>query len=308
MGLENIGIFYNAGYLIQGNQIERCKKSLQLNVGITELLLRSDKKDCDIKNIKKVYKGSVLFHLPSINPDLDNLKTINELVRVLVENDIKMVTINASNLSLDLFEWSTLDEQKKYFLNIVTSIATLASNKIEVLIDNLSTKVKNPMFGSNITQITDIIIYSRKMLIKDFGFKEDMAKKYINLSLNIDNIDVNEGRESLENWFEIFKGSISCIKISDINNADKIRKAVNIYEKNCENPLILLKTNSDLDYIDSEYIKLTSITNNNVNIKISEKNDLETSLNIKKISNIIIIGMIVLTLIILCMMFIIKLK
>ena len=89
-----------------------------------------------------------------------------------------MITINASNLSLDLFEWSTLEEQKKYFLNIVTAIATLASNKIEVAIDNLKHNESNTMFGSDIAQVTDIIVYSRKMLVKDFGFKEDVAEIY----------------------------------------------------------------------------------------------------------------------------------
>ena len=56
MNLENVGISYNASYLLQGNQIERCKKSIDLNAKVTELLLRTDKKDCDIDNIKKVYK------------------------------------------------------------------------------------------------------------------------------------------------------------------------------------------------------------------------------------------------------------
>ena len=194
MNLENIGISYNASYLLQGNQIERCKKSIDLNAKVTELLLRTDKKDCDIDNIKKVYKGKVLFHVPAINPDLANLKSVNELVRTLSENGIKMITINASNLSLDLFEWSTLEEQKKYFLNIVTAIATLASNKIEVAIDNLKRNESNTMFGSDIAQVTDIIVYSRKMLVKDFGFKEDVAEKYIGLSLNLDNIDVSSAK------------------------------------------------------------------------------------------------------------------
>ena len=153
MNLENVGISYNASYLLQGNQIERCKKSIDLNVKVTELLLRTDKKDCDIDNIKKVYKGKVLFHVPAINPDLANLKSVNELVRTLSGNGIKMITINASNLSLDLFEWSTLEEQKKYFLNIVTAIATLASNKIEVAIDNLKHNESNTMFGSDIAQV-----------------------------------------------------------------------------------------------------------------------------------------------------------
>lgn len=309
MNLENIGISYNASYLLQGNQIERCKKSIDLNAKVTELLLRTDKKDCDIDNIKKVYKGKVLFHVPAINPDLANLKSVNELVRTLSENGIKMITINASNLSLDLFEWSTLEEQKKYFLNIVTAIATLASNKIEVAIDNLKRNESNTMFGSDIAQVTDIIVYSRKMLVKDFGFKEDVAEKYIGLSLNIDNINVSSAKENLNNWFEVFNNSIKCIKISNLDNEENIKFLTDICKKN--NYVVLLKTESDLDEVDEQYVSLLNLMG--VDVNITKENSKKTKIkdiskNNKKITNIIIVLMIITTVIILCMMFILELR
>lgn len=309
MNLENIGISYNASYLLQGNQIERCKKSIDLNAKVTELLLRTDKKDCDIDNIKKVYKGKVLFHVPAINPDLANLKSVNELVRTLSENGVKMITINASNLSLDLFEWSTLEEQKKYFLNIVTAIATLASNKIEVAIDNLKRNESNTMFGSDIAQVTDIIVYSRKMLVKDFGFKEDVAEKYIGLSLNIDNIDVSSAKESLNNWFEVFNNSIKCIKVSNLDNEENIKFLTDICKKN--NYVVLLKTESDLDEVDEQYVSLLNLMG--VDVNITKENSKKTKIkdiskNNKKITNIIIALMIITTIIILCMMFILELR
>lgn len=309
MNLENVGISYNASYLLQGNQIERCKKSIDLNVKVTELLLRTDKKDCDIDNIKKVYKGKVLFHVPAINPDLANLKSVNELIRTLSENGVKMITINASNLSLDLFEWSTLEEQKKYFLNIVTAIATLASNKIEVAIDNLKHNESNTMFGSDIAQVTDIIVYSRKMLVKDFGFKEDVAEKYIGLSLNIDNIDVSSAKESLNNWFEVFNNSIKCIKVSNLDNEENIKFLTDICKKN--NYVVLLKTESDLDEVDEQYVSLLNLMG--VDVNITKENSKKTKIkdiskNNKKITNMIIALMIITTVIILCMMFILELR
>lgn len=309
MNLENIGISYNASYLLQGNQIERCKKSIDLNAKVTELLLRTDKKDCDIDNIKKVYKGKVLFHVPAINPDLANLKSVNELVRTLSENGIKMITINASNLSLDLFEWSTLEEQKKYFLNIVTAIATLASNKIEVAIDNLKRNESNTMFGSDIAQVTDIIVYSRKMLVKDFGFKENVAEKYIGLSLNLDNIDVSSAKESLNNWFEVFNNSIKCIKVSNLDNEENIKFLTDICKKN--NYVVLLKTESDLDEVDEQYVSLLNLMG--VDVNITKENSKKTKIkdiskNNKKITNMIIALMIITTVIILCMMFILELR
>ena len=309
MNLENVGISYNDSYLLQGNQIERCKKSIDLNAKVTELLLRTDKKDCDIDNIKKVYKGKVLFHVPAINPDLANLKSVNELVRTLSENGIKMITINASNLSLDLFEWSTLEEQKKYFLNIVTAIATLASNKIEVAIDNLKHNESNTMFGSDIAQVTDIIVYSRKMLVKDFGFKEDVAEKYIGLSLNIDNIDVSSDKENLNNWFEVFNNSIKCIKISNLDNEKNIKLITDMCKKN--NYIVLLKTESDIDEVDEQFVLLLNLMG--VDINVIKESSIKTKIkdnskNNKKITNIIIALMIITTIIILCMMFILELR
>lgn len=309
MNLENIGISYNASYLLQGNQIERCKKSIDLNAKVTELLLRTDKKDCDIDNIKKVYKGKVLFHVPAINPDLANLKSVNELVRTLSENGIKMITINASNLSLDLFEWSTLEEQKKYFLNIVTAITTLASNKIEVAIDNLKHNESNTMFGSDIAQVTDIIVYSRKMLVKDFGFKEDVAEKYIGLSLNIDNIDVSSDKENLNNWFEVFNNSIKCIKISNLDNEKNIKLITDMCKKN--NYIVLLKTESDIDEVDEQFVLFLNLMG--VDINVIKESSIKTKIkdnskNNKKITNMIIALMIITTIIILCMMFILELR
>lgn len=309
MNLENVGISYNASYLLQGNQIERCKKSIDLNAKVTELLLRTDKKDCDIDNIKKVYKGKVLFHVPAINPDLANLKSVNELVRTLSENGIKMITINASNLSLDLFEWSTLEEQKKYFLNIVTAIATLASNKIEVAIDNLKHNESNTMFGSDIAQVTDIIVYSRKMLVKDFGFKEDVAEKYIGLSLNIDNINVSSDKENLNNWFEVFNNSIKCIKISNLDNEKNIKLITDMCKKN--NYIVLLKTESDIDEVDEQFVLLLNLMG--VDINVIKESTIKTKIkdnskNNKKITNMIIALMIITTIIILCMMFILELR
>lgn len=308
MSLNNIGISYSGSYLLQGNQIERLKKSLELKANTTELLLRTDKKECDIDSLRKVYNGNILFHVPAINPDLANLKIVNEIVRNLKENKIELITINASNLSLDLFEWSTLDEQKKYFLNIVTAISTLASNKIEVAVDNIKYEENNNLFGSNIAQMTDIIVYSRKMLVRDFGFREDEAEKYIGLSLNIDNIRTDSSKESLENWMEVFSNSIKCIKISNTNDTDKINKMLDIMEKDNKDYTILLSTNSDLDEINSGYINLINLIDKDSSIEIEEKNTVTDIKSDKKMTNYIILGMIIVTIVIICMMFLLKLR
>lgn len=304
--INKIGISYKAGYLVQGNQIERCKTSTQLNVNNTLLQIRSDGKNSDISSLSKVYKGNIIYHLPSINPDLSNLKTVDSLVKKIKETNSNVVSINASNLSSDLFEWSTLDEQKKYFLNVVTSIATIASNKVEVAIENLKPNDVNSMFGSNISQITDIIVYARRLLIKDFGFNEEEAEKYIGVSINIDNINLEDDSESILNYFEVFNNAVKLVKISNLNNLNDLLDIM--IDKKCDCPLFL-QTTSDLDEIKNEYDELKNM----VIDKLNDNNmSVEETINIKNdnkgISNILIISMILLTIVIVVLMFINKLK
>ncbi|MBO5183045.1 MAG: hypothetical protein J6B64_01470 [Bacilli bacterium] len=302
--MDKIGISYKAGYLVQGNQLERCKTSTSLKVNNTELQIRTDGKDSDISSISKSYKGNIIFHVPAINPDLSNLKFVNELVKKIKDNNVKLISINASNLSSDLFEWSTLDEQKKYFLNIVTSVATLASNKIEVAIENLKLSDANSMFGSNITQITDIIVYSRRLLIRDFGFEEEEAEKYIGLSLNIDNIDLGDESESILNYFEVFNKSIKLVKISNLEKLELVLDY--IVDKNYNVPL-LLQTSSELEEVKNEYLKLVSIVSKRCSESVPSLEIKENNEN-KGFSNIIIITMIILTIVIVGLMFFIKIK
>ena len=227
-------------------------------------------------------------------------------LKYIKETNSNVVSINASNLSSDLFEWSTLDEQKKYFLNVVTSIATIASNKVEVAIENLKPNDVNSMFGSNISQITDIIVYARRLLIKDFGFNEEEAEKYIGVSINIDNINLEDDSESILNYFEVFNNTVKLVKISNLNNLNDLLDIM--IDKKCDCPLFL-QTTSDLDEIKNEYDELKNMVIN----KLNDNNmSVEETINIKSdnkgISNILIISMILLTIVIVVLMFINKLK
>ena len=304
--IKNLGISYRAGYLVQGNQIERCNTSTSLNVKNTELQVRTDGKDSDISRILKAYKGNLVFHLPSVNPDLSNLDLVNNMVKELVHNNIKMVTINASNLSLELFEWSTLDEQKKYFLNIVTAIATIAANKIQVAVQNMKVEDEEKMFGSAVSQVTDIIVYARRLLIKDFGFNEEEAEKAIGICFNVNNIDKNSDTENLTNWLEIFGSYIKVIKLTNMDDLNQILKLLE--EKEYDVP-IFLETRSDLDEIKEEYTKFENsvveyLKEKGISVEVKAKKEK----NNKGFSNIIILTMISLTIAIVALMFIIKLR
>lgn len=307
--INQIGISYKAGYLVQGTQAERCKTSTKLQAYNTELQMRSDGKDFEIANILKDYRGNIIFNIPPVNSDLGNLKSIDSKVKSLVNNNIKMVTIKASNLSLDIFEWSTIEEQKKYFLNIVTSIATLASNKIIVAIENMEFDNNNGFFGSTIPQISDIIVYSKRLLIKDFGFSEIDANKYVGLCLNIDKIVKNETIDGVRKWFKVFNKNIECIKFSNDNN-DKILDIIleECIDSNYEGP-VLLQTEKDLEEIETDYKlfdeKVRNILKNN-GIEISE-NKIKP-INDAGYTNIIILSIIVVTIFIAVLMVLVKIK
>ena len=303
--LDKLGISYKAGYLVQGNQIERLNTSKKLNIVNTELMLRTDGKDSNIDSIFKCYKGNIVFHLPSINPDLSNLDVVNKVVRTLKNYNVKLITIDASNLLMDLFEWSTNEEQKKYFLNVVTAIATIASNKVEIAIQNLKEEDEDKKYGYSMEQVTDILIYSRNLLVKDFGFKEEDAQKYIGISLNIDNINMNNKKESITNYLEVLNKYIKCIKFTNLDNLNAILDFI----ENKDIP-IFMQTKTDLDEIDKEYnefIKRVEEYLDNNGIK-PIKTTKPVVKNNDGYSNIIIFTMVVLTIVIVVLMFMVKLR
>lgn len=306
--LKNLGISYKASYLVQGNQMERCNTSTSLNVENTELQVRTDGKDFNIDNILKSYKGNIVLHLPPVNPDLSNLDLVNEVVKKIKNSKIKLVTINASNLSYNLFEWSTLEEQKKYFLNIVTSIATLASNKIEVAFENLNPKASEVMFGSNINQMTDIIVYTRRLLMKDFGFTEEETEKYVGITLDVNNVNTDMEKDNILNWFEVFNESIKVIKFQTI---EQLKMIYDILKDKEYNGYIFYETKSDLDDIKTEYSDLESYLVDELKkkgVEIKPKKSKKIKKDNKGFSNIMITTMIVLTIVIVILMFIVKLR
>ena len=306
--LKNLGISYKASYLVQGNQMERCNTSTSLNIENTELQVRTDGKDFNINNILKTYKGNIVLHLPPVNPDLSNLELVNDVVKKIKDSKIKLVTINASNLALNLFEWSTLEEQKKYFLNIVTSVATIASNKIEVAFENLNPKANEVMFGSNINQMTDIIVYTRRLLTKDFGFTEEEAEKYVGITLDVNNVNTDAEKDNILNWFEVFNESIKVIKFQTI---EQLRMIYDILKDREYNGYIFYETKSDLDDIKNEYSDLETYLIEELKkkgVEIKPKKTKKIKKDNKGFSNIMITTMIVLTIVIVILMFIVKLR
>ena len=304
--MNQIGISYEANYLVQGNQIDRCKISTKLKVKNIELQIRSDGKDFNISTIKKNFKDNIIFHMPTLNVKLKNLKELEEQVKELVKNNIKMVTINASNLNKEVFDFCTVEEQKEYFSNIVTAIATLAQHKIVVAVENMPSN--NEFFGSTLEEVSDIIIYSKKMLIKKFKFNEDDANKYIGLCLNTKNILKSGTINDVINWLKVFDNNIKCIKVN--NNKDIINTVINLAaQKEYEFPIIFT-TKKELEEVDKEYKKITNIIKeilkiDNVDIK-EEKQPKQLDEN--GFSNIIVLSIVLMTIVIAILMVLVKFK
>ncbi len=304
--VNQIGISYNASYLIQGNQIEKCKLSTKLHANNIELELRSDGKDFDISSVLKLYNGNIIFHVPTINADLSNIKTIESKIKNLASNNIKMITIKSSNLSLNDFEFSTLEEQKQYFANIVSGIARLASNKVVVAVENeLSTE--SGYFGGNISQISDIIVYSRKVLVRNHNFTEEDANKYIGLCLNIDSVIKSEGKDAINKWFKTFNKNIKCLKFS--NNSDELDMILDIVINNKYDKPILFSSKKELedlekDYIDFQNVVLGVLKENNIEIEEYNINEIDNN----GFSNILVLSIIVITIVIAVLMIMVKLN
>lgn len=243
---EKIGISFSSNYLKQGSNEEKCKLASKNKISNISLSVREDKKEFDISNDRKNYNGNLIYFLPSVSYNLNNIKTIEEMVLKLINNKINTFIINPTNMLVSDYEWSTKSEQNKNFKNITESIAFLASNKIIVSLENpIDTKLK-VYFGHNIEQMSDIIIYSRKILVTKYKFSENDANKYIRLCLNTSKMK----QEDIVTWLSTFKESINIIKVKNNNYSFVINY---IKTNDFKNITILYNTSTDLEYIIDEY-------------------------------------------------------
>ena len=287
--LNNIGISFKANYLIQGDNKERSNISKKCNIPNIELNIREDGKNSDIESVFNTYSGNVIFNIPTVNVNLGNLSDVQKTIQKLLKYNIKLVIIKTSNLTMEDYEWSTNEEQDEYISNISTAIATLASNKVVVAIENT-----NNYYGQNLNQISDILVYSRKKLVNNFKFNESDANKYIKVCLNISNVLKSE--EDIEKWFNIFNSSIGCIKFNDDEKFNEISNMIlnscMTYNLDCP---ILLGEKVDIEEIPSKYdnyLKFVKDYSISRNIPIEEKLDEDG------FTNIVVTSMIVITILI----------
>lgn len=306
--LDNIGIEFTSNYLVQGNNIDKVKTAKKSKINNIGFIVPNDKKDFDIDSIFNNYNKNVIVHLPTISYNLNNLKKINEFVQKLCLKNVKEVTINTSNLTMEEFEFSEFTEQKEYFSNIVTALATLASNKIIVGIENpMYLGNSSGHFGQDINHLTDIIVFTRKKLMIEFNFTEEEAIKYVGLNFNVSNLFKNSSVDEVNKWFSVFNKDIKSIKY----NGSDVDVLTNIVLDNCLkyniDSTILVNEECELEEIFDKYkhiINLIKIFNKENNIEIEDEIVIEEN----GYADAICVAIIVVTIVIAALMIYIKFR
>lgn len=294
--LDNIGVSFKANYLVQGDNKEKCLFSKKNKIKNIELYVRKDGKDFSVESIFDTYNGNVIFNFPAININLENLNTIESNFQKILKYNIKSIIIKASSLTMEDYEWSTNEEQLEYISKIALGIATLASNRVQVFIENTKNYENSEgFFGQNLNQISDLLVYSRKTLVNNFKFSEDDANKYVKVCFNVSNF-INDQSNDINKWFDVLNSNIGCIKYNDDENIETVSEIIlsNCIKYNIDIPILLIEK-IELEEIKPKYEKYYGYIKN---FCIKNNLNLNEEVNEDGFTNIVVISMIVLTILI----------
>ena len=320
--LNNLGVCYKGDYISQGSQVDKCKKSSQLGIKYTEFIVRNDGKNMDFDNVSNLYSGNVIFHLPTININQTNLKTVKDTLVELMKNKINLITIDASALLYETFDWSTEEEQQNYLKNMAKGIATLASYNIPIAIENTNIDNNTLLFGKSVSNISDLIVYTRNTLVESFDFTREKANNMIGVSINVGNLIRTNEVVDLNNWFKVFYNDIKCIKVSNIENSIPLfSQLLDLVINNNIDVPIILETKDEIEGVVNSYRKFEHLVKNKIagkpldfsgyqNIVNSRYNEYNYNFNSAQsgYTNAVIICMILLTVIVAVLMFMFQIK
>ena len=318
--INNIGISYNGNYINQGSQIDKCKKATDIGAKYIEFNVRNDGKDTDFSNLTTYFQNELIFHLPTINTNQTNLKKVKELISTVLKNNIKLFVLDASTLTYETYDWSTVEEQQNYLKNMAKGIASLIDYNIDIAIENTYKDDEGILFGKTLSNISDLLVYTRNTLVEEYGFTREKANEKIGISLSLKKLRLSN--EDLVKWLKVFNNDIKCIKVDNIeNNLEELDTLLNELKDSEINAPILLETKEELEKITNEYKKFEFLIikkDNNEplnfdNYKVIEDSkyneyNYNMSSNQGGFTNIIIVAMILLTIIIAVMMFALKLR
>lgn len=320
--LNNLGISYCGSYINQGSLIDKCKKSEKLGIKNIELLLRNDGKDTDYNNISGLYTGNMILHAPAINTTLSNIKTIKEGINTLNSQNVKLITIDASTLLYETYDWSTAEEQQNYLKNMAKGIASLSNYRIPIAIENTTVLKNNLLFGKTASNISDLLVYVRDALVEEYDFTREDAYRFVGVSLNIGNLMDTDEIGSINNWLQVFYNDIMCLKLRDLDLIlPLLDQIVDVFLKNDVDIPIILETTEELESINNVYNKLEFLMKNKLDNKPfnfdgyqelakSRYNEFNNNFNTSQsgFTNAVIVSMIILTVIIAVLIILIQFR
>ena len=320
--INNLGIGYIGDYISQGSQVDKSKKSTQLGIKYTEFVVRNDGKDMDFSNIASYYTGKTIFHLPTININQTNLKSIKDTLNELLKNNISLITIDASTLLYETYDWSTDEEQKNYLKNMAKAIASLVSNNIPIAIENTNLDNNTLLFGKTISNMSDLLVYTRNALVEQFDFTREKANNMVGISLNISKLIKTNEIVDLESWLKVFINDIKCIKVSNIEDTiPMFSKLLDLVIENNIDVPIILETSEEIESVVNQFKKLEYLVKNKIegrpmnfsgyqNIVNSRYNEYNYNFNSAQsgYTNAVIICMILFTVIAAILMLIIQIR
>ncbi len=320
--IKNLGICYRGDYINQGSNIEKCKKASELDTLYTGFVIRNDGKGNIADSLSSYYNGNIILHLPTINTNQTNLKNVKDIVLSLIQNNIKLLVIDASSLLADTFDWCTPEEQQNYIKNMANGIASLCEFNIDIAIENTAKEKNDLLFGKSISNMSDLLVYTRNALVEKYNYTREQANSRVGISLSIRKLKKVDNTLDLNTWFKVFYNDIKCIKVNDIEKSlqdiDSLLDLV--ISTNIDVP-ILLETKSELEKIVNEYKKFKFIVNKKLNHEtlnfdgyqeIADSTYNEYNYNIASsqsgFTSAIIIIMIILTIIVAILMVLVKLR
>ena len=318
--INKIGISYNGNYINQGSQIDKCKKATDIGAKYIEFNVRNDGKDTDFFNLTTYFQNELIFHLPTINTNQTNLKKVKELISTVLKNNIKLFVLDASTLTYETYDWSTVEEQQNYLKNMAKGIASLIDYNIDIAIENTYKDDEGILFGKTLSNISDLLVYTRNTLVEEYGFTREKANEKIGISLSLKKLRLSN--EDLVKWLKVFNNDIKCIKVDNIeSNLEELDTLLNELKDSEINAPILLETKEELEKITNEYKKFEFLiikkdNNEPLNfdnyqvIEDSKYNEYNYNMSSNQggFTNIVIVAMILLTIIIAVMMFALKLR
>lgn len=320
--INNLGIGYIGDYISQGSQVDKSKKSTQLGIKYTEFVVRNDGKNMDFSNITNFYTGKTIFHLPTININQTNLKSIKDTLNELLKNNISLITIDASTLLYETFDWSTDEEQKNYLKNMAKAIASLVSSNIPLAIENTNMENNTLLFGKTISNMSDLLVYTRNALVEQFDFTRDKANNMVGISLNVAKLIKTNEIVDLESWFKVFNKDIKCIKVNNVESTiPMFSKLLDLVIENNIDVPIILETSEEIESVVNQFKKLEYLVKNKIegrpmnfsgyqNIVNSRYNEYNYNFNSAQsgYTNAVIICMILFTVIAAILMLIIQIR